>query len=610
MPVILTNTGESNRSSVRILKEVSWGVTPASGVVKAARFTGSGLEATKETEISQEIRSDRMAPGIIEVAAGSSGETEVELSAGSLDDYIEAFVLSAWSKAMTFFQLKGTAVSILDNNTITLAGADYRNYLPAVNGYVKLDGFTNAPNNGYFQISAKNFSGGNTTIDVVGTPLTAEAGTAFTRIFDANDVILASNATAFTAGNTINGGGANSFAGQVLLVGQKIYVEGLGKETGTIQALATDPTEGDTISISDGVDSIVLEIRTNAALVAEGRVHVPFSGTPATLAENIRVAIMSQFVRQNIQVTAVAVTDTVTITNHRRTGGSLAASGSGVSLTLVAFSGGSATKGGFYTIASIPNDDTIVTVETLSTDANGGTRTVVVKGSHIRNRPASADIVKQSFTIETGFEDVSKYLLQKGMRVGTFNLEVEAGSILNGSVSFMGGETTKSSVKTLTGGGYTELDTTVTEVLNATSNVGQIIKDGVALTNVGIASISLEAENGLREQRVVGNKFPAGIGYGRITLSGSIMAFFSNFTYYQDFLDHTTTSLQFPVTDADFNTYYFTIPSMKITSNKISPEAIDEDVMEEMEFTAFRDVTLNTLIMIDRFSSVFPSAQA
>lgn len=597
-------SAESNRASLRILKEVTWGTTPASGISEELRFTGQSLTTDKQTQTSEEIRADRMVSSVIEVGASSAGEINQEFSAGSSDMFFEAFLLGAWSRPMTFFQLKGTSVDITANNTVTLSGGDYR---AAVldDTYFKLEGFTNAANNGYFLIDSVSFSGGNTVVTVAGTPFTVESGTAQSRFLDANDVILKSTSTAFTSGNTINGGGSNSFAGKKLYVGQTIYVEGLGKETGTIEFLSTNPTAGDEISVSDGVNTLVFEIHTDAALIGENNIFVEYSATEATQAENFRAALMAQFAKNAIDVTATRATATVTLTNHKRTGGSITADGDGVSVDVTAFSGGSATKGGFYTIASLPNDDTIVVEETLSTDANSGTLPVVIKGSHLRNPGVLADITKQSFTIEAGFEDVAKYFVRNGMRVGSFSMNVAAGEICTLTWSFMGRETLPRTSTLIGTTPYTVRATTATDVMNATANVGTPKKNGVALT-AAIMSLELNGEASLREQQAVGSKFPAGIGYGRFNLTGSIEAYFETFDFYNDFINHTTISIGFDFTDADKNTYVFKIPALKITSDPIAAEGIDQDVMEQMEFVALRDAATGTQFMIDRFSSVRP----
>lgn len=608
--MVAINSAESNRAQLKYIPEVTWGTTPSSGVVKEMRITSSGMVAGKETKTSDELRADRMVSNIIEVAAMSSGEVNFEFSAGSLDDFMQGFLLGTWSEDMTHLLVKGAAVSVTGTSVISIAGADYTDWISNVN-HVKAEGFLNGANNGYFAVSSVAFSGGNTNITVAETgTLVVEAGTANTRVMDASDVIIKSTTTAFTSGNTVNGGGSNSFSGHTIVPGQKVWIESvLGKETGTIVAESANPGENDTITISDGIDTIVFEVATDAETIAAGNIHIPLSNTEATFAENIRAAVMGQFAKRNFQVSATISSATVTFMNHRRTGGSIAASDDATSVTVTNFSGGSATKGGLYTVATVPNDDTFTTVETLSTDANAGSNVVTIKGSHLRNPGTVSSITKRSFTIETGFTDVSKYFRMRGMRAGTFSLSVTSGEIVTGSVSFMGKDTTNASTEVLAGGSYTERATTNTEVMNATSNVGSVMKDGTTLT-LALKSIELNGEANLREQRAVGEKFPAGIGYGRFNLSGSMEAYFEDFSFYDDFINHTTVSLSFSMADVDSFTYYFTIPALKITSDPIAPGGIDQDVMESMEWEAQRDPVLNTQFMVDRFSSLWPASNA
>jgi len=601
--MVTINSAESNRAQLLSIPEVTWGTTPGSGTVKTLRILNSGISATKDTKMSEEIRADRMVSSIVETAASTGGDVKFEVAAGSFDDFMQAFLLGAWTKTMNWFQVKGTSVSITGVHEVTITGADWTDWL-ADNQWLKLEGFLTAGNNIYVSVNgAPSYSGGNTVITVDQT-VAVEAGSAYTRIFDANDVHSVATTVTFTSGNTVDGGGANAYAG--LKVGQRVWIEGLGKETGTIQAIATDPAEGDTIVISDGVDTITLEIRTNSALVTPGNVHVALSGTPATLAASISAAIMDQFRRKNVMISCTVSTDTVTLTNHRQTGGSISSASGGITETN--FSGGSATKGGFYTVASVPDNDTFTTVETLSTDANAGSKKVIVKGSHVRNPGVVGDITKQSFSMETGFTDVAKYFSHDGLRVGGFDFNVQTGEILNMSFSFKGRETATEPSGTALGntGTYTVLPATSTEPLNATSNVGTIYKDGTAL-DLAVMNIKIQGDANLREQRAVGEKFPAGIGYGRFALKGTLEVYFEDFTMFNAFLDHDTVSLEFDVTDADEQTYWFKIPAMKVSADPISPPGIDKDVMEPMEFMAFRDSSLQTMFMVTRFSSVWGS---
>lgn len=601
--MVTINSAESNRAQLLYLAEASWGTTPGSGTVKTMRMLNSSISVTKDTKMSDEIRADRMVPAIIETAASTGGDVKFEVAAGSFDDFMQAFLLGAWTKSMNWFQVKGTSVTITGANEVTIVGADWTDWL-ADNQWLKLEGFLTVGNNIYVSINgAPSFSGGNTVITVDQT-LTTEAGSAYTRVFDAGDVLTVATTVTFTSGNTVDGGGANAFGS--VKVGQKVYLEGLGKETGTIQAIATDPAEGDTIIVSDGVDTVTFEIRTDSSLVVPGNVHVALSGTPNTLAASIGAAIMDQFRKKEFMISCTVSTDTVTLTNHRRTGGSISSASGGITETN--FSGGSATKGGFYTVASVVDNDTFTTVETLTADANAGSAKVIVKGSHVRNPGTVSDITKQSFSMETGFTDVAKYFGHDGLRVGSFDFNVQTGEILNMGFSFKGRETTAEPSGTVLGdtGTYTVLPATATEPLNATSNVGTIYKDGVAL-DLAVMSIKIQGDANLREQRAVGEKFPAGIGYGRFALKGTIEVYFEDFTMFNSFLDHDTVSLEFDVTDTDNQTYWFKVPALKISADPISPPGIDKDVMEPMEFMAFRDASLQTMFMVTRFSSTWGS---
>lgn len=597
------NAAESNRASIRYIKEAVWGTTPASGTTREFRLTGSSLAASKQTKTSDELRADRMVANIVEVGAKSGGDTKWELSAFSQDDMFESFLCGAWTSAQKGLVVRGVTVTVTGASQITLTGADYRNWLASGN-IIKLEGFSNTANNGYFTISGTpTFGSGNTVITVAEVSLVTEAGSAYTKLIDANDVISKATTTQFAAGNTVNISGAFR---QTPVVGQRLWIEGLGKETGTVQAAATDPVEGATVTISDGVSTVVFEVRTDLTLIGQNSVGVALSGTPATMATNLKNAINSQFLQEKIRVSASASTDTVTITNHRLTGGSIATSDA-IGFTVVNFSGGSATKGGFFTVASVVSSTSFTTAETLSSDTNAGSNTVVIKGAHLRNPGSASTIVKQSYTIETGFTDVAKYFTQRGMRPGSFSMNVAAGAIVTGDFGFSGRDTATGTATVLGTAPYSVLPTTATEVLNATANVGAVLKNGSALSTA-VKSITLKGESKLREQEAVGSKFPAGIAYGRFTLSGKIEAYFNDLSFYNNFLNHDTVSIAFTFEDRDHISYQFTIPAAKIKSDPIAPNKVDEDVMEEMEWEAQRDATLGTQFMIDRFSSVYPAS--
>jgi uncharacterized Zn-binding protein involved in type VI secretion len=245
----------------------------------------------------------------------------------------------------------------------------------------------------------------------------------------------------------------------------------------------------------------------------------------------------------------------------------------------------------------------LTVAEDVGTFANSAGLAVTIKGSHVRNPGDLADIQAQSFTVEQGFADVSQYMKLTGMRVGSFTLALNAGEIVTGSVALQGKETTTHQATVIGQSPYTALSTTATPVLNATVNVGNVYKNGEVLASA-LQSIEINGEAALRNQSAVSSKFPAGIGTGRFNLTGSLTAYFETLDLFDNFIQHDTISLAFDFLDNDKNSYWFTVPALKITSDPIAPGGIDQDVLEEMEFVAFRDASLNTQFMVDRFSSI------
>lgn len=255
---------------------------------------------------------------------------------------------------------------------------------------------------------------------------------------------------------------------------------------------------------------------------------------------------------------------------------------------------------GIYTIQKAA-DNVISTVEAPTAVVAAGTA-VSVKGSMLRNPGDVTEITQRMYTLETAFNDVGQFMVQDGMVPGTYSLEVSAGAIMTGTIGFKG-RSTQLVQSTILGdaGTYTVLDATTGEVVNATTNVGSISKDG-ADTGAAIQSISISGEANLRERAAVGSKFARGIGAGRFNLTGSMSVYFEDDSMFQDFINHKTVSLSFPITDIDGQTYVMTIPAIKFSQDEIAPGGTDQDVMDSIEFTAIRDPNTACMLQVDRFS--------
>lgn len=608
----MSNFTESNRARIVAIPEASnnWGETPASGISKEMRITSSSLAASKETAISEELRADRMTSSIIETAASSAGDISFEMSSGTIDDFLSAFLLSGWStpngaEQQNFSIIRGN-VTVASATSLVVVGdvTDKFN----TNTWLKIEGMLTASNNKYVKATNVAFASGVTTFTFPASTFVVETNTTLAKsrrkIIEANDVIVSSNAirTGTGGASSFDSNGGNLFANADLKVGQKIFVDGDGYGSQTV-TFSGVPADGSTVTIGDGVKTVTFECDTDSVIVSGNKSFAP-GGTVTTAAVNLVAAINASYGEGDFLVTATNVAGVVTITNRRAESGSITKVGANITVGGATFTGNDKSQHGYFTITAF--DDDSITVDRQPTTKTAGT-IIVIKGSSVSNAGNPDDIVSQSFTVETGFTDTNQYFVQRGMRVGSFGLNVAAGEIVNGTLNFQGRDTVPYGTSVLANAPYTLQGTTSTEVFNATENVGSIEKDGQSLATA-IQSIEINGEAGLREQRAVGNKFAAGIGTGRFNLSGSFTSYFENLEMYNDFINHTTISLGFNMTDNDGNTYWFTIPALKLTSDPIAPGGIDQDIMETIEWTAFRDEVSNTQFIIDRFSSTRPKS--
>jgi len=607
----MTIFATTNRSTLRSLLESQWGSTPTSGTTRELRMTSHSMSTKKNTTKSNEIRDDRMVSDIIETEMMSDGGVNFEMSAGVSDDYLQAFLMGTWTRPMTFDFWVGNEVSWTADNTITVTGMDLVGYLIAGRN-ISTHGFVNPANNNVWNIDTIAFTSGNTVITVTDSTAVVEAGNSSSMVSDANDIIVLKD-TAIRAGttgaSTFDSNGGNAFASAIsagqLVVGQKIYVDGLGYGVGTFTFTAA-ASVGDSVTVNDGVSSYTFVAGTDFAV-----------GTTATMtATNLALAINKTRVfgagggpgvaPTFLSVKAASTVGAVTVVNLNATGGSLAkVVDTGTVNTVVTFAGGNTSEQGFFTLTAVTSDVLYVSPQP-TTNANAGSLPVTIRGSMLRNPSTSADIIQQSFSLESFYEDVSLGFVQNGMTVNTFSLDANSSAVMTGSFEFMGKATTTLSTPQLGATPYTVLGPLQQEVMNSTTDVGALTKNGEPLSTA-IKQIKIDGKAQLRNQMAVSSKFPVGIGTGRFELTGSVQAYFATMDMFNDFLNHTTVSLGWDFQDSKKNTYYFTVPALKFTADPVNAKGIDQDIMDELTWEAFRDPVSQCMLQVDRFSSLSPA---
>lgn len=611
---------DANRSRIRYAKESdsTWGTTPVSGVTRELRFTSSTINAQKQTTSSDEIRADRMTSDVIEISANSQGDFNVEFSAGTHDDFLEGFSYGFWTRPMTFDMVSGSSVAWTSTSALTVTGVDLTNYYTA-GRRVRTTGWENNTNNDYFTISSVAYSGGNTVVTMTTTTSVVEAGSNYTKMYDANDVIVINDAhirCGTSSASSFDSNSNNSFSAAVaagqLVVGQKIYVEGLGYERGTAtfgDHTMTAVAAGAIVTVSDGVNSVNFQF---GGTVPSTSVSVSAGADETASATNLAAAINHQHVvgADNgigpLNCTAKASAGVVTVKNLNKTGGTLSKTAdTNTAISFAAFSGGNAAATGIFTLTSVANDTLGVTPAPGT--INNSTVKVTIKGSMLRNPAASADIHPHSFAFETGFEDISQYFVTNGHRIAGFSYDIASNAIIKGQYTLQGKSMLRRAT-TLFGntGSYTVCGPTITPVANSTINVGAITLNGSALATA-VQSISVKGANNLREQMAVSNKYPAGVGSGRLDITGNLVAYFATGALWDAFDQHTFVTLSFPMTDGENHHYEWTLPKVVFDTDTANPGGGNSDIMENLSFVAKRDPATQCEFQIDRFSCILPT---
>ena len=88
---------ESNRVQAYYIKESTYGVTPTTGAWQDIRFTDLDIAGRPITQISNEIRSDRIVQDLNLVGQEVQGNMGFELSMSTFDDWLESLLGDTWT---------------------------------------------------------------------------------------------------------------------------------------------------------------------------------------------------------------------------------------------------------------------------------------------------------------------------------------------------------------------------------------------------------------------------------------------------------------------------------------------------------------------------------
>lgn len=198
--------------------------------------------------------------------------------------------------------------------------------------------------------------------------------------------------------------------------------------------------------------------------------------------------------------------------------------------------------------------------------------------------------VPRSFTFEEGFKDVGQYRVFTGVRLNTFKVDVNPGSIVSATYGVMGSGMTTAS---------TSLDATPTPVIAGKlgmSHIGGSIS--IAGSPVVCTAASIQISNAMVQAWGIGSATAKDVVTNESDVTGSCTFYFEDLVQYNYFLNEVAASLSITLSDGT-NSLTFLIPNAKFNTGAL-PVPGSGLLFMTMSFQGLYDATTDTTVQITR----------
>lgn len=249
--------------------------------------------------------------------------------------------------------------------------------------------------------------------------------------------------------------------------------------------------------------------------------------------------------------------------------------------------------------------DVLPNIPVATTSTNNST--VWVQGCYVRN-----GVTENSYSFERYHADVTQYFDFKGMIVNALNITGAANAIITGTADFIGKTATRAATP---GSSETHIEAAENDVMTCVTDVARIMEGYPSQTagsntfatidsSLVIQQISFAIANNVRGINGIGYLGFADVGVGSLNVTGTLNAYFKDGSFYDKYIAATATGLSFETTDTDGNTYIFTFPKIKISTEPINVSGQNADVMDNISWQAIRHPELGFTMQIDKMPAI------
>ena len=193
--------------------------------------------------------------------------------------------------------------------------------------------------------------------------------------------------------------------------------------------------------------------------------------------------------------------------------------------------------------------------------------------------------------IELGYTDIVQYSQFLGLRGSTFTMSVKPGAFVSCGMGFMG------MTQTVLAGTTAASTSTMYTKEPFDSFTGSILEGGSS--SAIITGIDLNMTNNLSESLVIFNRNRVGISAGNLGVTGTLTAQFTTAALFNKFVNNTSSSIVFTLTDPLTKTHVYSLPKIAYTSADITVGTAGE-LSLSLAFNAQYDSVSGTKISLAR----------
>lgn len=251
------------------------------------------------------------------------------------------------------------------------------------------------------------------------------------------------------------------------------------------------------------------------------------------------------------------------------------------------------------TIAANNNCFRIVSVTAAKMVLAGGVVSNSVAGDAVTLKQGEEivnNVCEYVYDIEKKMTDIDCYAHFVDQVVNGMSITVAAEALIVGTFSFTGRNEESND--------FTQASSVTASaqnpVLNAIDNVKAVFENDTA---TDVSNVSFTLGNGVRQRSNVSTLGAASFGFGKIDLTGTLQAFLKDKVLMDKYLNFERSSLSISLEDALGNNYIFEFPAVKFTSGARVAGGINQDIIADMAFTAYRHDVRNFTIKIVRIAA-------